>query len=75
MIKIMLRLHVIYFKNFGEDFQRFVFACGYYFDDNVGGATIWTNINYTCPTTICVQYPRILFSSLGEEDFQKFALK
>ena len=46
----------------------------YYFADNLGGATILTNFNSTYLRTICVQYLRILFSSSGAEDFQKFTL-
>ena len=42
---------------------------GYYFANNVGGATISTNFNKTYPRTISVQYLRILLSSFGEEDF------
>ena len=71
----------IWFSSFGEeDFQRFAInylvqiIFGYYLANNVGGITIRTNFNYTCPRTICVQYLRILFSSFGEEDFQRFAL-
>ena len=43
--------------------------------NNVGGATIWSIFNKTYPRTICVQYLRILFSSFGEEDFQRFSIK
>ena len=46
---------------------------GYYFANNVDGTTIWTNFGYKYPRTIYVQYLRILFSSFGEEDFQRFA--
>ena len=31
-------------------------------------------LNYICSRTICVQYLRILCSSFGEEDFQRFVL-
>ena len=48
---------------------------GYYFVDNVGGATILTNFNYTYLRTICVQYLRILLSSFEEEDFSKICIK
>ena len=44
---------------------------GYYFANNVGGATIWTNFDYTYPRTICMSYLRILLSSFEEEDFQR----
>ena len=72
----------ILFSIFGEnDFQRFCIKLtyvqivfGYYFADNVGGATIRTKFNYTYPGTYCVQYLRILFSSLGEKIFKGFAL-
>ena len=47
----------------------------YYFADNVG---VTTNSNktfsYTYPRTICFHYLRILFTSFGVEDFQRFAL-
>ena len=43
---------------------------GYYFPDNVGGATIETNFNYKYSGTICVQYLRILLSSFGKENFK-----
>ena len=62
----------ILLSNFGEeDFQRFALnlLCSncLKFADNVGGATIYTNFNYTYPTSICVQYQRILLSSFGED--------
>ena len=44
---------------------------------NVDGTTIFTNYIYAYPRTIVgVQYAsvRILLSSCGEEDFQRFAL-
>ena len=64
-------------SSFGKgDFLRFAFnllyvqiVFDYYLADNVGGATIWTNFNYTYPRTICVQYLRNLLSSFGEEVF------
>ena len=43
-----------------------------YFAGNTGGTTIQTNFNYTCPRTICVKNPRILFSWFGEEDLESF---
>ena len=56
-------------------YQTIIIVFDYYFEDNVGGATIWTNFTYTCPRTTCVQYLRILFSSFREEDFQRFCFK
>ena len=47
---------------------------GYYFADNVGCTTNWTNFNYTCPRTICLQYLRILWSGFGEKEFHRFTL-
>ena len=60
-----------------EDFQRFCIKLSklFYFKDNKRGTTIWTNFNYTFPRTIFAQYLRILFSSFGEEDFQRFCIK
>ena len=58
-----------------EDFQWLALnlpcsnSFSYYFKDNIGGATIWTNFIYTYPRTICVQYLRILFCGFGKEDF------
>ena len=57
-----------------EDFQRFTLTLlcsnfAYYFADNASGATTTTNINYTHPRTIRVQYFRILLSSFEEEEF------
>ena len=43
---------------------------GYYFTNNVGGAAIWKNLNYTYPRNICVQYLRILLSSLEKKIFK-----
>ena len=45
-----------------EDFQSFALhqifyvqtVFGYYFANNVGGATIWTNFDYIYPRTICM---------------------
>ena len=48
---------------------------GYYFVDNVGGATIRTNFNYKYLRTICVQNLRILLSSFEKEDFSKICIK
>ena len=58
------------FKGFALNYNYVQIVFGYYFDDIVGGATIWTNFNYTYPSTIWLQYLKILFSSFGEEDFQ-----
>ena len=38
--------------------------------DNVGGTTIRTNANNTYPSTICVQYLRILLSSFEKKIFK-----
>ena len=54
---------------FRKPFSSVQIVFGYHFADNVGGATIRTNFNYTCLRSICVQFLRILFSSFGEEDF------
>ena len=48
---------------------------GYYFSDNVGGATISTNIKSTSLITIRVQYLRIQLSSFREEDCLRFTPK
>ena len=58
----------VLFSSFGEeDFQMFVF--------NKLCSNHRTNINYTCPETICEQYLRLVFSSFAEEDFQRFCIK
>ena len=63
-------------RSFGEeDFQMFALHLLYSYclwlliTDNVGGAAICTNFNYTYPRTICVQNPGILLCNFGEEDF------
>ena len=42
--------------------------------DDVGGTTICKNFNYTYPSTICVQYLKILLSSLREKEFQRLTM-
>ena len=73
----VLYLRILLSSSGEEDFQRFALnnyvqiIFGYYFADNVDGATIWTNFHYICAGTICEKYVRILFSSFGE-DYQRF---
>ena len=42
--------------------------------NNASDTTTSTNFIYTYPRTIRVKYLRVLLSSFGEEDIQKFAL-
>ena len=46
----------------------------FWFWSSSGSNLMLIKNNYKCSRTICVQYLKILFSSFGEEDFQRFAL-
>ena len=58
--------------------EKWVFSCSFKKNSKCteinprNDSIIQTNFNYTFLRTICVQYLRILLSSFGEEDFQRF---
>ena len=79
MVPRMIRVQYlrILLSSFGkEDFRSFALnwpysnCLGHYFTENVGGATIGKNFNYTDPRTICMQYLRILLSVLEKKIFK-----